>query len=266
MKSNGTQIPDEDGVMTEGAAELLLLHNSEGISEPSISDESTAVYNFSTGQGNLDTAITILRQILKQLPAESSYRSCFLSHLARGLLIRFNQSRQQHDINEGILWFREVLREQVLPHPERLDTLITITSAFRIQFYLGFGDQQDLNNDIQLFRETLELLPLDHPFQSIFLGYISDMLLIRLDQGVLGKDFEEAIQLNREGLSFLPPLHPTRSRYLSNLANALLALFEQRGQQCGHLDEAISLHQEALALHESLHPGRHGSHCGHGLI
>ncbi|KAJ6533537.1 hypothetical protein B0H19DRAFT_1186182, partial [Mycena capillaripes] len=62
-------------------------------------------------------------------------------------------------------------------------------------------------------------------------------------------------RLHREALALCAAPHPNRAASLGNLANALRKRFERKGN-AQDLDEAIQLHQEALALRPGLNLGR----------
>ncbi|KAF8501303.1 CHAT domain-containing protein [Gautieria morchelliformis] len=100
------------------------------------------------------------------------------------------------------------------------DDLVTLATLF-----IDSGEQEDLNLAISLYREALHLLPAQHPRRSSSLNNMAVAL---------------------------------RTRSFTGIASALVTRFEQSGRH-EDLEEAISLHREALELRPAPHPLRSDS-------
>ncbi|KDR83220.1 hypothetical protein GALMADRAFT_874858 [Galerina marginata CBS 339.88] len=118
---------------------------------------------------------------------------------------------------------------------------------YEVAIRIGEEDITTLSYHIQCLEIATRLQPLDVGTWTE-LGFAYHRLH---EQSQSNKDLDKEITAFRHGLELAT--HPDRSASLNNLANALKARFEQQGAS-NDLNEAISLHREALLLQPATHP------------
>jgi hypothetical protein len=133
-----------------------------------------------------------------------------------------------------------------------LDGIQKSVLPYKVAFMIRNKDVTTLSYHIQCLEISTRLQPLDMGIWNA-LG-VADRRLHGQSQS--NRDLDEEITAFHHCLE--PAPNPVRSTSLNNLATALQTHFEQRGAS-NDLDEAISLHQEALLLSQPAHPGRSAS-------
>ncbi|KIJ91500.1 hypothetical protein K443DRAFT_114936 [Laccaria amethystina LaAM-08-1] len=130
-----------------------------------------------------------------------------------------------------------------------LDGIQKSVLPYKVAVMIGMEDVTTLSYHIQCLEIATRLQPLDMgTWQALGVAYR------RLhEQSQSNRDLDEEITAFRHGLE--PGPHPDRSTSLNNLATALATRFKKRGAS-NDLDEAISLHREALLLWPAPHPDR----------
>jgi hypothetical protein len=130
-----------------------------------------------------------------------------------------------------------------------LDGIQKSVLPYKVAFMIGNEDITTLPYHIQCLEIATRLQPLDMgTWEALGVAYR------RLHgQSQSNKDLDEEITAFRHCLE--PAPNPDRSTSLNNLADALQTRFEQRGAS-NDLDEAISLHREALLVRPAPHPDR----------
>ncbi|KAG1724957.1 CHAT domain-containing protein [Suillus paluster] len=113
----------------------------------------------------------------------------------------------------------------------------------------------NIEDNVKVFRATLQRCPSDHSRQSACLNNLANSLQDRFKQRGVLSDLDEAIELHRAALLLRPPGHSDRSMSLNNLAVSLRGRFKQRSV-LSDLDEAIELHRAALLLRPPGHSDR----------
>ena len=206
-------------------------------------------FTMSGNMADLNTAVTLFRKGVAELPQGSENFVAVIGNLANALCTQFEQGGQQSDLDEAISLNRQALELQLPPHLDRSSLLNNLANALSTQFKQG-GQQSDLDEAISLYRQALELRLPPHPDRSSSLNNLASALSARFEQGGQQSDLDETISLLRQLLELELPPH---SSSLNNLANALVAQFVQGGQQ-SDLDEAISLHRQALEVRLPPHP------------
>ncbi|KDR80467.1 hypothetical protein GALMADRAFT_1201610 [Galerina marginata CBS 339.88] len=213
------------------------------------------IYKQFEKSGNMDdlnTAVTLYRLGMMELPGGSDNYAMAVNNLAAALRTRFKQGGQRDDLDEAISLHRQALELFIPPHPNRSSYLNNLASALKTRFEQG-GRRDDLDEAISLHRQALELCPPPHRNRSSTLDNLASVLVTRFEHGSQQGDIDEAILLHREALELFPPSHPSRSSSLNNLASALSSRFEQGGRR-GDLDEAIFFNRQALELRATPHP------------
>jgi tetratricopeptide (TPR) repeat protein len=130
-----------------------------------------------------------------------------------------------------------------------LDGIQKSVLPYKVAVMIGNEDVTTLSYHIQCLEVAIRLQPLDMgTWKALGVAYR------RLhEQSQSNRDLDEEITAFRNCLE--PAPHPDRSGSLNNLANALQTCFKRRGAS-NDLDEAISLHREALLLRPAPHPDR----------
>ena len=117
------------------------------------------------------------------------------------------------------------------------------------------GQEQDLAEAIERWREVLRGMPVGHQGRPMTLNNIAFALTLWFRIRGDRNDLDDAIQLQREALLLRPVGHPDRTVSMDNLATTLLTLFGQEGDG-KYLTEAIQLQREALLLRPTGHADR----------
>jgi tetratricopeptide (TPR) repeat protein len=130
-----------------------------------------------------------------------------------------------------------------------LDGIQKSLLPYKLAVIIGMEDGTTLSYHIGCLEIATRLQPLDMgTWKALGVAYR------RLhEQSQSNRDLDEEITAFRHSLE--PAPHPGRSGSLNNLANALRTRFKQRGAS-NDLDEAISLHREALLLLPAPHLDR----------
>jgi tetratricopeptide (TPR) repeat protein len=114
--------------------------------------------------------------------------------------------------------------------------------------YYKFDVSEDLNEAIDLCRESLWLTRLDDPDRHRNLYNLGSVLRYRFIETQKNEDIEEAIQLCQESLEALPSLHPDRYCSYMWLQEAYLSRYRV---QHGSADLSLAVENFRLA---SRHP------------
>ncbi|WP_431972545.1 CHAT domain-containing protein [Nocardia sp. bgisy134] len=125
--------------------------------------------------------------------------------------------------------------------------LYCLGTAYGMRF-AHTADRSDNEAAISAFRQGVELLP---PELVEHGASISDLgIALRTQFGIdrQPEQLLEAVAVGRQAIEFLGLGHVEKARRHANLAQSLLVLFQSLDQQIGHLDDAVELLVEALAL------------------
>jgi tetratricopeptide (TPR) repeat protein len=112
--------------------------------------------------------------------------------------------------------------------------------------YEYHGDPSDLDGAVQVLRESVAVVPADHPDRFAVLSNLGSALETRFSHAGSFADLDEAVSVLRESAAVLPADRSDRPVVLSNLGRVLATRFERTGE-FGDLDESIRLSREALA-------------------
>ncbi|KAJ7725145.1 CHAT domain-containing protein [Mycena maculata] len=132
-----------------------------------------------------------------------------------------------------------------------LTTKMEIGKIF-VQAYRNGGDLNDLEVATLIFKEVVELTPVDHPNRPEWLQYLAACLTSRYRR--LG-DMEAALQTDQEAVNLTPADDPHRAGRLENLAGSFTARYRRFGD-LKDLDAALQSHGEAVDLTPVNHPNR----------
>ncbi|KAG1766888.1 CHAT domain-containing protein [Suillus placidus] len=179
---------------------------------------------------DLDEAISFYEEALHRRPVGHEYRDTSLDNLGQALITRFNKHEDIDDITRAISLHREALTLRPPGHPRRDTTLNNLALALDTRYGyeeldVSEGLDEDLNEVIDLCRESLRLTQLDHPERHRVLWSLSSTLLSRFTHTRKNEDVEEAITLCQESLAALTSLHPDRCFSYGWLKNAYLSRY-----------------------------------------
>jgi len=138
-------------------------------------DELCKQFTTSGNMADLNTAVTLFREGIAELPQGSDNYAAVINNLANALWTRFEQGGQQSDLDEAISLHRQALGLRLPPHPNRSSSLDNLASALRTRFEQG-GQQSDLDEAISLHRQAFELFLPPHPNRSGSLNNLANAL------------------------------------------------------------------------------------------
>lgn len=167
------------------------------------------------------------------------HRLCSLDSLGAALVMRFQCTRQLHDLHEGISFYRE-LQPLVRLHPNRSFPLLSLASSILIRS-IETGHRQDMLEAATLMEDAIPSYR-----QKEDLSQAANSLFEKFSGSSSTSDLQRAISLSQEALELRPTLDPSRWSLLNNLGSALCAR-----SKMGHpsdLDKAITIHREAIRL------------------
>ncbi|KAI5992113.1 hypothetical protein EDD15DRAFT_1031919 [Pisolithus albus] len=143
---------------------------------------------------------------------------------------------------------REILECRPPGHDGRYVAVFNLALGLR-QRYKKEEKIDDLNEAITLYRDSLELRPVENEEgdRSDSLQNLAVCLWLRYRKLGAVDDLEEVITIEREALALRPPGHPDRDASLSNFGVSLKERFEKQAEVCD-LEEAIQLFRAALEL------------------
>ncbi|RXW18419.1 hypothetical protein EST38_g7436 [Candolleomyces aberdarensis] len=201
----------------------------------------------------LNEVLSLGREALALCPASHRDRSAFLDNLANGVLSFHEQTGDIGMLDEAISMHYEALALRPNPHPNRSISLNNLALAL-LSRCKHEHDIDTLKKAISLSREALTLLPTLHPGRSAFLDTLAHALHFFFEQHRDIDALKQRISNYCEAVKLLPNLHPDRSEILNNFGRALYSLYAHHSDADRVLlEEAISLHREALALHPAPH-------------
>ena len=91
-------------------------------------------FEMSGNMADLNSAVTLFREGIAELPQGSENYAVFINNFVSALLIRYKQGGQQSDLNEGISLHRQALELFLPPHPNQSASLNNLASALLTRF------------------------------------------------------------------------------------------------------------------------------------
>ncbi|KAG1763718.1 CHAT domain-containing protein [Suillus occidentalis] len=180
----------------------------------------------------IDESIQVGREAVSLCPEGYDYCDDYLNILAVSLRSRFDHQGRSQDLDETISLVRY----------DKLDV------------------SEDLNEAIDLYRESLRLTRIDHPERHRTLYNLGMVLCLRFTKTQKNEDIEEAIRLCQESLEVLPSLHPSRFSSYTWLHEAYLSRYRVRHKSA---DFSLAIENFRLA---SRHPTREFPERIRGLL
>ncbi|KAJ7448838.1 tetratricopeptide repeat-containing protein [Mycena galericulata] len=191
-------------------------------------------------QVTLETAILLYQEGLK-LTAETHFQWWrVLWELSDALLIQFHHTGNPSQVHEAISFLKQVQKAKVNRSICLFAALITGHEGI-----LGLLNQAEVtglsHKVVQNNKKALDMMQLGQDFWELFKTHHNSIHL------------EAAMKNWREAELLLSWGHESRGRLLNLLAAAVRTKFEQQGDP-RDIDEAITLHREALEICASPHP------------
>jgi CHAT domain-containing protein len=128
-------------------------------------------------------------------------------------------------------------------------------AAAILQRALAAKDTAALDQAIGLLRQSIQVVPENHPDRPMYLSNLGVGLWTRFRRTGNLADLDEAIRVGREAVDATSADHPDRPMYLSNLSGGLQSRFGRTGDLVD-LEEAITVAQQAVAATPDNHAGR----------
>ncbi|KAJ7026483.1 CHAT domain-containing protein [Mycena alexandri] len=200
---------------------------------------------------DIDEAIRLQREALKLRESPNLRRdSSLLNNLAGAIQTRYQNHTQRvsKDINEAIQLYREAV-ELCGSESSNLESqsmfLNSLAGAIH-ERYEHEPDRNDIDEAINLHRDSLKLRPLPHPLRSTSLHNLAEAIHTRFKRMGDSTDIYEVIQLHEDALALRSSPHPERSTSLSGLADVIETLLRHKKDSSG-IYKVIALRKEAIA-------------------
>lgn len=194
----------------------------------------------------LDESIRFLRESIASLPKGDPNRLHALNRLSQLLGDRYEAESEPDDLNEAILWSKEVLRITD-PNESQLGVYQNTLGYLYAYKFEDTEEPEYLDLAISLLESAAELAAPKSLERKGRLNNLSNLYLMRFE-GQNGNgldDLRTSIQKGRESLLDLDLQDVERPIYLGTLSNSLGTLYEIEGSPEA-LEEAIQKAQESL--------------------
>ncbi|KAJ7824828.1 CHAT domain-containing protein [Mycena leptocephala] len=224
---------------------------------------------------DIDEAIRLQREALKLRESPNLRHDSSLNNLAGAIQTRYQDHTQRvpKDINEAIQLYREAVElcGSESSHLDRQSMFLNNLAGAIHERYEHEPDRNDIDEAINLHRDSLKLRPSPHPLRSTSLHNLAEAIHTRFKRMGDSTDIYEVIQLHEDALALRSPPHPERSTSLSGLADVIETLSRHKKNSSG-IYKVIALRKEAIAyastppltrFSESLNWARISDECGH---
>ena len=210
----------------------------------------------STSLHALNDIVFLVQQSLVFLSSAPTSLFMGLTTLADALYARSNHSYDITDLNEAISSLQNAIKCCTERDRQQSNTNSRICGLLAIRFDL-MGDISDLQAALDALEngningtETSTGVPESVEF--------AEELYEQFRTSGNMADLNTAVTLYSEGIAELPQGSENYAAVLNNITSVLSTRFEQAGQQ-SDLDEAVSLHRQALELQLPSHPDQYDS-------
>jgi tetratricopeptide (TPR) repeat protein len=177
------------------------------------------------------------------------------------ILSGFGRHRQAHQsLVELIAQFKALNRvvglgehavQSTPPDSPELPGLLTNLGIGLYTRFARTGQQADLDEAIQAFKQAIKATPPDSPHLPDHLNNLGNALIDRFRRVGGERDLEEAVQVFRNATAMTPPNSPQLPDHLNNLGSALIDRFRRIGDE-RDMEGAIRVFQQAV---EATPPG-----------
>ncbi|KAJ7913657.1 CHAT domain-containing protein [Mycena leptocephala] len=199
---------------------------------------------------DIDEAIRLQREALKLRESPNLRRDSSLNNLAGAIQTRYQNHTQRvpKDINEAIQLYREAVElcGSESSHLDGQSMFLNNLAGAIHERYEHEPDRNDIDEAINLHRDSLKLRPSPHPLRSTSLHNLAEAIHTRFKRMGDSTDIYEVIQLHEDALALRSPPHPERSTSLSGLADVIETLSRHKQNSSG-IYKVIALRKEAIA-------------------
>ena len=204
-------------------------------------------YKATRQQGDLDQAIVGYAEALLRGLNPPSMNIFTFEHLARALLIRFNDFGAREDLDHIISCFHHLINLPLeVAGIKRLKVLNGLTDALCSRFEIG-GRLEDTEGSISLLGHAITMVPSGIDDHRLFTYKLASAWQEKYKQTGASEDLTAAINHYRALLTSCPLDHPSRFSCLHRIAGLLESRFEWSGD-LNDVEDAAGLCQESLDL------------------
>ncbi|HLX51467.1 MAG TPA: CHAT domain-containing protein [Streptosporangiaceae bacterium] len=209
---------------------------------------------------DLDDAVALNREALAIASPDETL--VIQSNLSGVLLLRFEETLEEDDIEDAEYLSRLVVKATPAGRPERAGRLYNLGQALLTRAVLRVKPG-DVTKIVQIAREAVTAASSDHHDKATYQNNLVAALRFRvvtasalgtLTPGQRDSDLAEMIETARASVELTPEGHPDRASYLNNLG--IVLRMRERPQD---LDEAVTAAQEAV----DATPEEHYNWCPH---
>ncbi|MFG1995322.1 hypothetical protein ACGFJ7_35640 [Actinoplanes sp. NPDC048988] len=172
----------------------------------------------------------------------------FLSRLGVALRVQFERTGDRHRLELAVRAGETALLRADESDPDFPSYLCNVGVTLRL-WYVHGGNHAELTRSVELLREALALLPIEHPERAAYLGALATSLCLRPEDR---HGLSTAVRLARRAAAISAP---DDIESLSNLAVTLLTSYRDSGDPA-QLDEAAEVLTRAAASVPADHPER----------
>jgi tetratricopeptide (TPR) repeat protein len=190
---------------------------------------------------DLDAAVTCFSAAIEETSDDDPDRPSYVSALGNVLGMRYEQRGDPMDLDAGIHWSREAVRN--MPDDERWWLLHNLSASLDVRYEM-FGDLADLAEAVETARAALACDPPESA-RLVLASALASLLLDRYEREGTIDDLRSAINVAQAG----DPEGPKLERAVLMAIRAVaLDRYAERVHSPVMLDEAITLLNEAVRL------------------
>ncbi|MBB3733285.1 CHAT domain-containing protein [Nonomuraea dietziae] len=204
----------------------------------------------------IDGAISMLRDALREAPPSGKERAAVLTNLGRMLGHKMEWMSDLSGVDEMIDVLRQAVETLPAGHPDHGLYLVNLANALALKHGVEGGDalQREL---IGCYRQAVRETAPDHAERGIALTGLGTALFGRFERWGGRADLDDSIASHRAAVEATPAGHHYRPLYLANLGSALGRRHEVTGSTAD-LDAAVAALRECVSTTPPLHPHRGG--------
>ncbi|KAJ6585889.1 CHAT domain-containing protein [Mycena capillaripes] len=192
--------------------------------------------------GNLDDAVRLFEDAVRDFPAEPIYRS----NLGIALRDRFELLGDLRDINQSVLMCQEAVQCTPDDHSFKHYRGVNLGRSL-LRRFKRLGDLGDLNEGVFMYEQAVRQIPDGHPEAIQWLRNLGDFLRLRFECLGDSGDMDQAILMFKRALQLTPDDHPHKHMQYNTLGNYLLGRFK-RLRDLGDINESVLMYEQSVTL------------------
>ncbi|KAI6332701.1 hypothetical protein MCOR29_001226 [Pyricularia oryzae] len=178
-------------------------------------------YLRSSAMTDLDEAIALSDEAVKDIPESHPSRFTLLNNLGGQLGQRFSRAGAMEDSEKGIAIARKIVKTMPETHPDRALQLSNLAVQLNLRSQQGDRDaganMENIKEAISRVREAVKATGSNHLAKPLRLNALGVALGERYQHTGDIRDLEEAIAVTKEAREATPQDHPNRPALLINL-------------------------------------------------